>query len=78
LRGDGRRKRATEVSTNNLRSHTIAGATMWDEVVGPTIEIRLRSYGLLPRVSLLQLLLTAPDGVTGGEWCHTPRLQQLT
>jgi hypothetical protein len=71
-----------KVSTDNLRSRTIAGATMWDKAVGPTIERSFRSYSLLPRVPLLQLLLTAPDGVTGGAsfagmWCHAPRLRQL-
>jgi len=71
-----------KVSTDNLRSRMIAGATMWDEAVGPTIERSFRSYSLLPHVPLLQLLLTASDRVTGGAssagmWCHAPRLRQL-
>jgi len=71
-----------KVSTDNLRSRTIAGATMWEKAVGPTIERSFRSYSLLPHIPLLQLLITAPDGVTGGAssagmWCHAPRLRQL-
>ena len=72
-----------KVSIGNLRSCAIAGATMWDEAVGPVIERRFRSYSLLPRLPLLWLLLMAPDGLNGGAssvgmlWCHAPRLRQL-
>ncbi len=60
----------------------IAGTTMWDDATRPTIEGRLGSDGLLPRVPFFELLLLAPDGVTGratlaGMRLDAPRLRQL-
>ena len=52
------------------------------EVVRPTIEEGMGRIGLLPRVPLLELLLTAPDGVTreassDGMQLHARRLRKL-
>ncbi len=60
----------------------IAGTRMWDDVARPTIEGRLGSDGLLPRIPFFELLLLAPDGVTGqatlaGMRLDAPRLRQL-
>jgi hypothetical protein len=60
----------------------IAGTMMWDDAARPTIEGRLGSDGLLPRVPFFELLLLAPDGVTGqatlaGMRLDAPRLRQL-
>jgi hypothetical protein len=70
------------VRTDDLRTRRIAGSTMWDDAARPTIEGCLRSDGLLPRVPFFELLLSAPDGVTGratlvGMRLDAPRLHQL-
>ena len=56
-----------------------AGTTMWDDAARPTIEGRLGSNGLLPRVSFFELLLWSGSG--GGKvWqmthTSTKRLRQ--
>ena len=44
----------------------IAGTTVWDNAARPTKEGGPGSDGLLPSVPFFKLLLSAPDGVTGG------------
>ena len=55
---------------------------MWDDAAQPTIEGRLGSNSLLPRVPFFELLHSAPDGVTGRATLarmrlDAPRLRQL-
>ena len=70
------------VRTNNLRTHRIAGMTMWDDAARPRIEGHLGSDGLLPRVPFFELPPSAPDGVSigatlAGMRLDAPWLRQL-
>ncbi len=68
------------VRMNNIRTHSIAGAMIWDDAVGPPIKGQKGSFGLLPHIPSLQLRLPALYGVSGGAFpvgmrCHVPRLR---